>query len=295
VAALEPAESSVVVTARDIARVIPSQWQTGARNRSTVGWREYTAALVADDGNEIAEGFWRRQGVPAIVAAWAEHVTLDRVTVVTVPPSGVSPSVLGERFAAAIGIDGADFEQPPPSNPSVGLVSAELLRRVNERTADLEWLEYRWGFKHALARLVLAERAAREPTMTLDAEARAWAAERGARIAAELAESGVRVVGDLQDLIPDAGAPADDADVEPTEADLLDGAVDGLAGLGTVLAEARVEHEALVRAVEQWVRDKLGEATDADRAAFEAYEQSLPEPPSERMADSRFLRWRLAR
>jgi hypothetical protein len=291
--ALRPAETSVIVTARDVARVIPSQWQTGARNRSTVGWRDYVAAIVADDGNEIAAGFRRRQDVPAIVSNWAEQVSLDRVTVVTVPPSGVASSVLGARFATALGVSADGFEQPDASNPSVGLVSAELLRRVNERTEDLAWLEYRWAFKHALARLVLAERAGREPAMTLDAEALAWARERGAQIAEALDASGVRVVGDLADLIPTAEpSAAGEPVVEPSEAELLDAAVDGLAGLGTVLAEARIEHEALVRAVEQWVRD---EVTDADWEAFAAYEQSLPEPPPEQMVTSRFLRWRLAR
>jgi hypothetical protein len=293
VEALRPAETSVVVTARDVARVIPSQWQTGARNRSTVGWRDYVASLVADDGNETAAGFWRRQDVPAIVSNWAEQVSLDRVTVVTVPPPGVAAAALGERFAAAVGITAEGFVQPEASNPSVGLVSAELLRRVNERTDDFAWLEYRWAFKHALARLVLAERASREPAMTLDAEALAWARERGAQIAEALDASGVRVIGDLADLIPAADPPPPgEPAVEPSEAELLDAAVDGLAGMGSVLAEARIEHDALVRAVEQWVRD---EVTDADWEAFAAYEESLPEPPPEQMVTSRFLRWRLAR
>jgi hypothetical protein len=291
--ALAPAEPSVVVTARDIARVIPSQWQTGARNRSAVGWREYTSSLVADDGNDVVAGFWRRQDVPAIVDRWAEQVTLDRVTVVTLPPSGVAPAVLGERFAEAVGVSAEGFEQPPPSNPSVGLVSAELLRLVNERTDDLEWLEYRWGFKHALARLVLAERAGREPAIALDTETLAWARERGAAMAAALAASGVRVVGDLSDLVPPGAAePETTPDAGPSEAELLDAAVDGLVGLGAVLAEARIEHEALVRTVAQWVRDDV---TDADWEAFAAYEAALPEPPPERMVESRFLRWRLAR
>jgi hypothetical protein len=162
---------------------------------------------------------------------------------------------------------------------------------VNERTVDFEWLEYRWAFKHALARLVLAERAVREPAMTLDAKALAWARDRGGRLADALAASGVRVIGDLADLVPtvdQAGEP----DAAPSDGELLDAAIDGLAGLGGVLAETRIEHEALVRAVEQWVREVV---TEADWAAFAAYEDSLPEPPPERMVESRFLRWRLAR
>jgi hypothetical protein len=293
VQSLAPAEAHVVITVRDIARVIPSQWQTGTRNRHTVGWREYVASIVADDGNDVATGFWRRQNVPAIVASWAEQVTLDGVTVVTVPPSGVAPAVLGERFASALGVTADGFEQPPASNPSVGLVSAELLRRVNERTADLEWLEYRWAFKHTLARLVLGERAERERAMTLDATALAWARRRGEQIAEALDRTGVRIVGDLADLVPAVDlAASGEPDAEPSDSELLDAAVDGLAGLGVALAEARIEHEALVQAVGQWVRD---EATDADWEAFAAYEASLPGSRTERLVESRFLRWRLAR
>jgi hypothetical protein len=293
VRAVEPAEASVIVTARDLARVIPSQWQTGARNRSTVGWRDYVAALVADDGNDAATRFWRRQDVPAVVADWAEQVSIDRVTVVTVPPPGAEPSTLGERFASAIGVSADGFAQPSATNPSVGLASAELLRRVNERTEDLEWLEYRWAIRYSLARLVLGDRAAREPAMTLDAKSLAWARERGAQLADALEASGVRVIGDLTDLIPavDPAAP-EEPDSDPAESDLLDAAVDGLVGLGRILAETRIEHEALVRAVEQWVRD---EVTDADWEAFAAYEEALPETPPEQLAASRFLRWRLTR
>jgi hypothetical protein len=183
--------------------------------------------------------------------------------------------------------------QPTASTPSVGLVSAELLRRVNERTAGLEWLEYRWAFKQALAQLVLAERRSREPAMTLDAATLAWARDRGARMARELRASGVRIVGDVADLVPSADPTAPpEPDAEPTVDELLDAAVDGLAGLGAVLAETRIEHDALVHALDRWVRDKV---TDADWKTFAAHEDSLPEPSSDRLVESRFLRWWLAR
>ena len=59
-----------------------------------------------------------------------------------------------------------------------------------------------------------------------------------------------------------------------------------------VRADPIAAHEALVQAVGQWVRD---EATDADWEAFAAYEASLPGSRTERLVESRFLRWRLAR
>jgi hypothetical protein len=292
VRALGPADVSVVITARDLARVIPSQWQTGARNRSAVAWHDYVSALVSDDDSEVAAGFWRRQDLPAIVASWAQQVALEQITVVTVPPAGAASSVVGERFARAIGVRIDGFDQPPPSNPSLGLVSAELLRQVNERSSELAWIEYRSAFRQALARLVLADRAASEPPIALDAGALDWARARGERLADAVAASGVRVVGELSDLVPSASVAPSQGAAVPTESELLDAAVDGIVGLGALLAKTRLEHDALVRAVEQWVRP---EVTDADRKAFAAYEESLPDPPSEQLAASRFLRWRLAR
>jgi hypothetical protein len=126
-------------------------------------------------------------------------------------------------------------------------------------------------------------------------EARRWARERGAQMAEALSASGVRVVGDPADLIPAEPAPAAaPAPAPPTETELLDTAVDAVAGLGAVLAEARIEHDALTRVVHEHFAD---EQTDADWQEFAAYEQSLPEqPPSGRtMMTSRFLRWWLAR
>jgi hypothetical protein len=293
VRALAPAEVHVVITARDLARVVPSQWQTGARNRNTVAWDAYVSSLLADDGNDVAAWFWRRQDIVGIVQKWARTVSLDRVTVVTVPPAGVAATVLGERFGSVVGIAVDDLEQPPYSNPSLGAISAELLRRLNERTGDLDWLEYRWAFKHALAKLVLAERAEREPPIVLSAKALDWARERGQRMADALAACGVRVVGDLSDLVPpdSADAPADLAG-PPKDAELLDGALDALAGLGVVLAEARIEHSALVHDVDKLLADEI---TQAERDEFDAYERALPDSPGGTLFDSRFLRWWLAR
>jgi hypothetical protein len=175
----------------------------------------------------------------------------------------------------------------------VGATSAELLRRVNEVTEEMEWIEYRWAFKHGLARLVLALRADKEPPIALSAKAYDWARERGQAMADALAASGVRVVGDVSDLVPpeDASLPPEPP-APPSEAELLDAAIAGLAGLGGLLAEARIEHEALIRTVRKQVSDEF---TPAEWDEFVASEGTLSDEAGRMLRSSRFLRWRLER
>jgi hypothetical protein len=288
--ALEPAEVSIVVTARDLGRVVPSQWQTGARNRDTVTWRDYVRAVCDESDPESAAGFWRRQDVPAIVRRWSRHVPLDRITVVTVPPPGADPSVLARRFGSVVGVDVSSFEPPTEGNPSVGGHSAELLRRVNERTADFEWVRYRWAVKNGLARNTLAERAPKEPPIRLTQAQLDQLTRRAQQMVSELAQTGVRVVGDLDDLVPAAATAGEVIDPGASSADeLLDSALDGLVGLGGQLADIRNEQEALVEEVEQLVPEAPG-----DRETYLASEgEDLG--LSAQVAASRYLRWRLRR
>ncbi len=255
VEAFGPAEVHVVLTARDLARTIPSQWQTGVRNRHLDSWDDYVAALVSDsDAGGTAASFWRRHDLARIITRWQRHVPEDRISLVTVPRAGADPAIMGERFAAVIGADAAGLQQPAQVNASLGTHSAELLRRINERTEDLDWLHYMWAFKNALSRLVLARRASQEPPIRLDGATLAWCVQRAHSLVESVEATGVRVVGDLSELIP-SGEPTQHR-VDPahsTDAELLDAALAGLVGVGQVLADLRIEHEQLVDDVEGWL------------------------------------------
>ncbi len=48
VSAFGPAEVRVVMTARDLARVIPSQWQTTLKNGSTRTWSQFATAVCSE-------------------------------------------------------------------------------------------------------------------------------------------------------------------------------------------------------------------------------------------------------
>lgn len=291
--ALAPADVRLVITVRDLGRVVPSQWQTGMRNRKTTSWKEYVDAICSKEKSAVGNWFWRRQDIPALVRRWSRLVPVDHMTVVTVPPAGNDPALIGRRFASAVGLDASSFREPLYTNPSLGAVSAELMRRVNERSDDWEWLHYMWAFKNGLARLVLANRAAKEPPIVLDEQTHQVMARRARRMIKVLQQTGVTVVGDLSDLLP---SPPSGTAVDPgaaTATQLLDAAIDALVGLGVTLADVRVEHDLLIREVERF----LGCAGDHGRPDWD--DESLGEgfgeefAPGGRLATSRYLRMRL--
>jgi hypothetical protein len=231
---LPPVETHVVVTARDLARVTVSQWQERARHRPTGPWDEFMARLTRDGAHDDPDvaWFWRRQDLPRLVRAWAAKAGIENVTVVTVPSSGSPAGVVGERFFGVLGIDDAGSLTVPSltQNQSLGIRSLELVRRVQERLDDGDRERLHLVLKYVLTRRVLAERAVDEPALTLSADQRAWAREQAAAMADGLRALGVRVVGDLDDLIP-ADAAQQEPVPEVSDAELLDAAVEALIGV----------------------------------------------------------------
>ncbi len=249
VAALAPAQVHVMVTARDLARVIPSQWQEGTANRQTWTWAQYAESVCTDQppDPEIANRFWRRHDIPAFLSRWLESVPKERTTLVTVPAAG-APGVLAERCGISLGVDFSDFEEPARSHSSLGAYSAELVRRLNAELGDIDVLRYRTGFHKALCRSVLAQRAAREPRIALSASEHAWAVKRAEAMIEELRASGITVVGDLDELLP---APYTEGQgIDPgtaSDAELLATALDGLLGVTQELAEVQISYDELRR------------------------------------------------
>lgn len=230
VAAFEPAQVEVVVTARDLGRAVPAMWQEGTKTFKTWTWEEYLDGVRNGDPEQPgpARTFWRQQDLPRILAQWSAAATPERVTLVTLPPPGSDPDVLWQRFSSVVGIAPGSWVTAPPSNESLGAPSAELMRRVNVALAetDLTWGEYSRFGKHALAKAVLAGRKREEPAIGFDDD---WVASRADELIRALRELPVRVVGDLEDLRPVA-VPGINPSQAPVE-DQLDAAVDALAQL----------------------------------------------------------------
>jgi hypothetical protein len=90
------------------------------------------------------------------------------------------------------------------SNASLGMESAELMRRVNVRLQDeqLSLPAYNRVFKHRIAKRILAARKADESRVGLPPALHDWARARAEQQVRAIAGSGARVVGDPEELRP---------------------------------------------------------------------------------------------
>jgi hypothetical protein len=238
VRAFGDADVRVHVTVRDVLRSLPAQWQQSTQHRKTWTWQEYSRAVITGDKRHPAtKNFWSQHDLETILDRWSGVVGAERVYVVTVPQPGADPLLLWQRFAEALALPPVQVTTVRPSNESLGEVSAELMRRVNEAVEPLELTERQYNntVRAVLAREVLAPRRASEPKVLPPPEAGPWAERESERIRAAVVASGVHVVGDLDDLRPQAADLSGPAR-QPTDGELVDAAVDAVRGLVQALA-----------------------------------------------------------
>jgi hypothetical protein len=225
------ADVHVVVTARDLARVVTSAWQEDVKNRGRFSWTDFIAAVrdPAQVGTNPARSFWLRQDLPVVLETWAEHVGVERVHVVTVPAAGSPSDLLVERLGSLVGFHPHTLTAPAKwANENVGLVGTELLRRLSPRLAHLDTRRFDKLVKLTLVRRLAVEL---EPVRhALDDDELAWTVERSREMSKLVRNAGYPVVGDLDDLLPRAGAGRRPADVTADE--LTEAALVALAGLG---------------------------------------------------------------
>jgi hypothetical protein len=245
-------EVHVVLTARDLVRQIPAEWQEHVKHRSTKTLPAFVEELREDTAG--SSWFWRVQDFGEVVARWGASVPASRVHVVTVPPSGADPGTLWNRFATLLGLDPASFDtRQSRANTSLGIEQSELLRRVNAELGDRVRLPgpYPVVVKNVLAHRVLAARTGTQ--LALDRDATEFAVRRSAEIAEHLRRLQVDVVGDLDDLVPDLSTALAAASAgpytEPAAEVLLAESVSALAGLLDAMAKPGPQrrYEELVR------------------------------------------------
>ena len=228
-------EVRVVFTARDLARTLPAAWQEFMQNRQTWTWEEFLHGVREPETTTTGGGaFWSQQHLPRLLERWSGHVDTARLHVVTLPQAGADRDLLWQRFAGLLGIDPAVCATDDlGGNESLGLESAELMRRLNLalQGSGLGRGSYHTFFKHRLAKELLAARRPQESTLTLSAEAHAWISDVADRHIELVAASGVDVVGDLDELRPAAPRPGRGPG-DLTDSELLEVALDALVRLG---------------------------------------------------------------
>lgn len=128
VAALAPAEVHVVVTAREPLGLFTASWQESLKNRSTVPMADYSRR---NSKSPQAIWNWRTLDLRLVLHRWSQAVPAERIHVLPLDPSAGRDEIW-RRFAALVGVDAdsVDLSGSFP-NQSMGVVEAELLRRVN--------------------------------------------------------------------------------------------------------------------------------------------------------------------
>jgi hypothetical protein len=235
VRSLLPAEVHVVLTVRDIATLLPAEWQETVKHRNTRDWEDWLADVIdreSVDADRRQWWFWRVHDTLEILRLWSHLLPPEQVHVLVIPPRGSANDVLWERFATLLGVDPAsvDLTRARP-NSSLGLPEIAFLRQLNEAMpAEVPDWFYMWNVKETLAHRALAARP-RSTRLVLPAGRDAWARSSAQAVAAALGESRYDVMGDLDDLLPapPAEAPASPSD-QPPEA-VLDVAVHAAAAL----------------------------------------------------------------
>jgi hypothetical protein len=244
-------ELHVLISARDLARQIPAEWQENVKHRATLRYARFLRAIQNPDRTgRIASWFWSVQDLPDICHRWAGALPPDRVRLITVPPPGTDHAVLWQRFSAAFELDGLELDLAADrANPSLGVPETALVRRVNRAVCeDLPPADYRPLVRELLAHVTLSQRTS-SPRLGLPPGVRPWVGEVSGAWVAELASRGYRVIGDLTDLVgPVDGSEDEYADPDsPAERQVAAAAVDSIKALLVDNARLRGETARLER------------------------------------------------
>ena len=247
-------EVHVLVSARDLVRQIPAEWQENVKHRRVVGYRDYLDKIT-DPARKgpLASWFWGVQEVPDILERWGSTLPPERVHVVTVPRPGAPRGLLWERFAEVFGVEPTAYTSSSGrANPSMGVPETALIRRINERVNNgvLANEDYRQFVRELLAHRTLSARSD-SPRLALPPDVRAWAVDLSEAWIDELEAKGYDVVGSLDDLRPEpaeSDVPFADPDA-PDEADVADAAMGSIVVL--------LQEAARLQAVEHQLREDL--------------------------------------
>ena len=225
-------EVHVIVTARDWARQIPSEWQQDVKQRSVMSYDDFVKAVQHRTAD--AETYYARQDVPAIAARWGAQLPPERVHVVAVP-QGSDSHRLFELFAGILDLDPSILQATGGRNPSLGYEQAETLRRVNVALGD-RLSNFRRDYRFAVRAFVYhgALRQQEGMPLRLPPDLAGWCHEATEAQAKELVARGYDIVGSVDDLISPSQPAATTDYREVTDSQVASVAVRALADLAVL-------------------------------------------------------------
>jgi hypothetical protein len=193
----------VVVTLRNLGRLLPSSWQQYLKYGLEADYERWLRNVFEEPRGKMTPSFWRRNDHAAVVSRWADAVGPENVSVLVL--EGVDLSAQFRTFAQLLGVpeDLLVSRMDLTSNRSMTAAEAQFLLRLNGRVKkELTWDEYVKYIRRgvALGMVEGREPAADEPRLHTPDWALDAAADHGAGAVDGIRSSGVRVLGDLDSL-----------------------------------------------------------------------------------------------
>ena len=202
VADLDRKRLQVVVTLRPLAALLPSQWQQYVRAGLRTPYEEWLKAMLEPSSRKLTPTFWRRHRHDELVRRWSRHVGSGHVTVIVVDES--DRDALLRLFEQLVGLREHTLAAPDDvENRSMTLPEIELIRAFNVvgKQAGVKKAVLNQAMHFGAAQYMRRRQpSADEPRIHTPAWALDRAAEISAEIAAGIAASGVRVIGELEQL-----------------------------------------------------------------------------------------------
>lgn len=193
----------VVVTLRPLVRILASQWQQFMQNRLLISYPDWLDAMLRHrDDTDVTPAFWRRHRHDDLVRRWAGVVGRENLTVVAVDQD--DPGMLLRTFECLVGVEPGTLAAPNlAANRSLTYPEVEMVRAFNVayRARGFSEADYTRLVRFGAVRHLLARTPPSSEERLLTPR---WAVDEACSIAAEMArgiaDTGVRVVGDLGTL-----------------------------------------------------------------------------------------------
>lgn len=231
---LGDAEIHIVLSARDLARQLPAEWQETVKHRRVISYTDFLDQLCDENRtSQIAQWFWGVQEIPEILDRWGATLPAERVHLITVPPPGGPRDLLWHRFADTFGVDRNLQPNVQRSNASLGVPEVAMLRRLNKQLNNvLPNHYYRELIREGLVHNKLAQ-VRSSSRLSLPPEIHEWATSMNRTWVRAIAERGYDVIGSLDDLIPGPPEPPYSDPDQPNEHEVADVALTSLAHIIT--------------------------------------------------------------
>jgi hypothetical protein len=230
VVGLQGREVHVVYATRNLARLLPSEWQEYVKHGSQLSFAEWVQKIFNSRDKGPGKWFWSVHDPVDVINRWSSHVPAERIHVVTLPLPGADKNELWRRFCSIVDVDpdvATEFEVA--GNDSLGVAEAELLRRVNAALPDSfpVW-HHRFLGRDVLATKILSPRS-KGGKPQLPEAVRPLVLKRSEQAIEGVRASGVDLVGDLAEVAITEDLAA--GEPMPSDGEVLDASVDAIAAL----------------------------------------------------------------